>query len=186
MVYYNGIVTEVMDQVGYRIKGGASRGYAKKSFKIAFDEYVDRKWAQQKKIGLKAMEMDPSCLKEKLTESLLYSMNAPAQRSSYAQFFINDQFMGVYLILENIDDQFLKSRFGNEDGLLYKCTGDLAYLGWNPEIYKNLTMGSGENEGPTYEAQTDAAEDYTLLRDFIFIVNITDDNLFATELGTFV
>ena len=122
------------------------------------------------------MQQDPSAIKEKLCSSLLYSLNAPAQRSAYTQLFINDQFMGIYLIIENIDDQYLKSRFGNEDGALYKCVGDLAYLGADPEIYKNLTVFDSQ----AYEAETDFAEiSYGLLRDLLFVINVTSDDDFA-------
>ena len=105
-------------------------------------------------------------------------MNAPAQRYGYTQLFINEQNMGAYLMIENVDDKFLDSRFGNEDGLLYKCMGDLAYLGSDPETYKNLTVGSSQ----AYSPETDAAENFDLLRDFITILNVTSDDVFVEEL----
>jgi spore coat protein CotH len=103
--FYNGAVSQTFDIIGVRIKGGASRGFSKKSFKLSLNEYEDYEWAQQKKIALKAMQMDPSATREKLTQALLYSMNAVAQRNSYAELFINDQFMGMYLIQEDIGNQ---------------------------------------------------------------------------------
>jgi len=177
--FYNGIINETMSDVGFRLKGGASRNYFKKTWKLSFNKFEDgRKLYQQKKLQLKAMEQDESAIKEILVLSMLYSMNAPAQRYGYTQLFINEQNMGAYLMIENVDDKFLDSRFGNEDGLLYKCMGDLAYLGSDPETYKNLTVGSSQ----AYSPETDAAENFDLLRDFITILNVTSDDVFVEEL----
>ena len=163
-----------MSDVGFRLKGGASRNYFKKTWKLSFNKFEDgRKLYQQKKLQLKAMEQDESAIKEILVLSMLYSMNVPAQRYGYTQLFINEQNMGAYLMIENVDDKFLDSRFGNEDGLLYKCMGDLAYLGSDPETYKNLSV---------YLPKTDAAENFDLLRDFITILNVTSDDVFVEEL----
>ena len=41
MWFYNGAISETMDKVGFRLKGGASRSYVKKSFKLSFNEFVD-------------------------------------------------------------------------------------------------------------------------------------------------
>jgi len=174
MWFSNGAITDTFDKVGFRLKGGASRKYIKKTWKLSFNKFVDgRKWYQQKKIELKALQQDPSAIKEKLCLSILYSMNAPAQRASYAQLFINNQDMGTFLMEETIDDQFLKSRFGNEDGALFKCLGDLAYLGPDPQSYNTSY----------YIAQTPLAEQsYDLIRDLTFVINEVPDEEFVEQL----
>jgi len=177
--FYNGPTTEVMEKVGFRIKGFSTRNYVKKNFKLSFSKFVDgRKWAQQKKVNLKSLQQDVSALKEVSVLSLLYAMNVPAQRYGYTQLFINNQSMGNYLILENIDDQFLDSRFGNDKGPFYKCLGTLEYLGEDPELYRNATrFGSAQ-----YSPENDAAQDFTLLRNFIRVINATSDEEFTTLL----
>jgi len=179
MWFQTGDTLEQMDQVGFRLKGGASRGYVKKTWKLNFDKYVDRKWAQQKKIELKSLQQDPSAIKEKLCLSLLYSINAPAQRSSYGQLFINGQAMGAYLIEESVDDQFLKSRFGNEDGAFFKCQADLAYLGADPQLY-NISTYSPES----FLAETTLGLE--LIRDLTYIISEhTSDEEFVAALRKF-
>lgn len=174
--FYNGVVSQVYDKIGFRIKGGASRTFSKKSWKLSFNEYeAGQKFAQQSKLSLKAMQMDPSATREKLCIGLLYSMNAVVQRGSYAEVYINDQFMGMYMMLEDIGNQFLKSRFGNDDGKLYKCTGDMAYLGSDPGAYANLTCG----DSPCYKPETDEADDYTELAEFMTVINMTDSDFAA-------
>ena len=178
------MTTDTLSDVGFRLKGGASRNYVKKTWKLSFNKFEKgRKFYQQKKVALKAMQQDVSAIKEILVLSMLYSMNAPAQRYGYSQLFINEQSMGAYLMVEAVDDQFLDSRFGNDDGALFKCNGDLAYLGMDPETYQNLTVGHNN----AYNPQTDAAEEnFGLLRDFIKILNVTSDEEFVKLLRLYI
>lgn len=124
------------------------------------------------------MQQDVTAMKEVLCISLLYSLNCPTQRYGYTQFFVNNQSMGSYLMLENVDDQYLDSRLGNDKGPFYKCVGDLEYLGTDPEAYKNATAFGTQ----AYSPESDAAEDYSLLRDFITVINITSDSDFVNRL----
>ena len=99
--FFNGATSERLEDVGFRIKGGASRAYAKKSWKISFSHFVDdRKWAQQKKISLKSASMDPIYLRERGSFAAIRSMGGPVQRSSYATLYINGQYWGLYILLE--------------------------------------------------------------------------------------
>jgi spore coat protein CotH len=52
--------------------------------------------------------------------------------------YINEEFYGVYINTEHIDEKFVRSRFGSNDGNLYKCLwpADLVFLGDDPEAYK--------------------------------------------------
>jgi len=50
--------------------------------------------------------------------------------------------MGLFIMLENIDGQFLKSRFGNNNGQLYKCVGPLKFLGHDPLLYAEVPASS--------------------------------------------
>jgi len=43
---------------------------------------------------------------------------------SYAQVWINDASMGVFQLMEALDEYFIKSRFGSAKGNLYKASGD--------------------------------------------------------------
>lgn len=52
---------------------------------------------------------------------LCRSMCVPVYRSSLAQLWINGVSYGVYYLVEDIDRDFLRSRFGESDGNLYKA-----------------------------------------------------------------
>ena len=80
--------------------------YNKKTWKLSFNEYDDDEdWEQQTKLVLKAMQMSPAAIREKLTIGLLYSMDAKVQRAAYTELFINDKFMGMYLMLEDVGNR---------------------------------------------------------------------------------
>jgi CotH kinase protein len=87
--------------VGLRPKGGASRTFVKKSWKISLSKFVHgRRWYQQQKVSLKAMSMTPSFVRALWTRDLLYSMGAPALRMSYAQLYLNGAYRGLYVLQE--------------------------------------------------------------------------------------
>ncbi len=51
---------------------------------------------------------------------------------SFATLWVNDVWMGVYNLVEDVDSVFLKSRFGESKGNIYKAGGggsSMAYLG---------------------------------------------------------
>eukprot|EP00339_Tiarina_fusa_P005710 CAMPEP_0116999970 /NCGR_PEP_ID=MMETSP0472-20121206/2482_1 /TAXON_ID=693140 ORGANISM="Tiarina fusus, Strain LIS" /NCGR_SAMPLE_ID=MMETSP0472 /ASSEMBLY_ACC=CAM_ASM_000603 /LENGTH=278 /DNA_ID=CAMNT_0004699535 /DNA_START=850 /DNA_END=1682 /DNA_ORIENTATION=- len=87
--------------------------------------------------------------------------------------------MGAFLIEETVDDQFLKSRFGNEDGAFFKCKGPLAYLGPDPNSYNISDYQPGSDLANTVIG-------FSLIRDLTFVINstLTSDLEFAAALPT--
>ena len=173
--FYNGPTTQVLEDIGIRIQGGYSQTFAKKSWKISFSHFVSgRTWAQQKKISLKDASMDPLYLREKASIAAIYSMGAPTQRASHAMVYINGMLWGLYIILEDSgSNEYLNSRFGNDDGSLWKCSGDLAFLGSNPALY-NMS----------YKPENSNADDYGPLENFISVLNLTPDDEFEEQIQT--
>jgi hypothetical protein len=78
-----------------------------------------------------------------LNEDFLESMVSPFQRSSFTKLFINDVYYGLYWMHEDMDKEFIRSRYENHKGNLYKCATGLAGLGYidnNTETYKKLNI----------------------------------------------
>merc|ERR1712137_179144 len=173
----NGATSKKMQTVGVRLKGNSSRGYAKKTWKISFTEFDDdNEWDQIKKISLKGFQTDPAYLRDAMTTNVAYSMNVYIQRFGWADLSINNQTFGFYYINEEVNKQYLDSRFGTNDGPLYKCTANLTWSEPEVSFYKNLSCG----DDPCYIAKTKEAEDYTQLRDLIAVLNLTPNDTFAT------
>ncbi|MDA3930406.1 MAG: CotH kinase family protein [Prolixibacteraceae bacterium] len=142
--FKNSLIDTVLNPIGIRIRGNTSRASYKKSFKIDFKEYGGEQFYKLKKFNLKPNNNDPSFIREPLSWSVYTRMNVSAARTNFVELYMNNEFMGVYLNCENIDDEFVDRRYGNEAGNLYKCTwgADLsssndAYNDWNIELKTN-------------------------------------------------
>jgi len=131
-----------LNQVGFRVRGNTSRNAGKKSFKIDFNEYVPgQKFLDVDNMNLLGNHNDPSQLRAWLSGKILQDSELPASRSSFIKLFINNEYKGLYLNNEAIDDEFIQSRFINNDGgNLYKCIwgADLSYQGTNPLAYSSV------------------------------------------------
>eukprot|EP01094_Clydonella_sp_ATCC50884_P002791 TRINITY_DN1213_c0_g1_i2.p1 TRINITY_DN1213_c0_g1~~TRINITY_DN1213_c0_g1_i2.p1 ORF type:complete len:379 (+),score=115.14 TRINITY_DN1213_c0_g1_i2:1053-2189(+) len=180
MWFRNDMATEVIENIGFRLKGGISRTFAKKTWKISFNEFVKgRTWYGLKKLVFKGMSLDPACLREAVSADVLYSVDSPTQRYSFAQLRVNGIDFGLVIMLEYIDKIYLDSRFDNHDGMLYKCLGDFEYLGTDPQTYKDLESGGKY----FYDAKTSAAEDFDKIRDLIVVLNKSSDANFVKDMS---
>lgn len=181
MVFNNGSVADTMDNIGFRLRGNTSRFSAKKSFKLSFNTFESgRKWYGMEKLNLNGEHNDPSISRSKLGWDLLRHMGVPAPRASHTEVYINGNYYGLYICTEHIDEEFVDSRFDNQDGNLYKCLwpADLAYLGPDPEAYK-YTIG----ERRAYALKTNTEEDdYSDLAEFIGVLNNSSAQQFVCEM----
>jgi hypothetical protein len=148
--------TTHLDSIGVRFKGNSSYwGYygLKKSFKLDIDEFVPgQEIAGLDKINLNNCFLDPSFVREKCAYELCLAAGLPTERTNYAALYLNDSYWGLYLIVEQYDQEFIESRFGpSEEGNLWKGDphGTLEYLGPNESAYYNdyeLKTNEEEND----------------------------------------
>jgi spore coat protein H len=180
-VFNNGTIIDTMNDVGFRLRGNTSRYSQKKSFKVSFNTFeTGRTWHGLEKLNLNGEHNDPSVARAKFCWDLLRQFEIPAPRSNHVQVYINNNYYGLYISTEHIDEEFVDSRFGNKNGNLYKCLwpADLNYLGSNPELYK-VTIGDRR----VYDLRTNTEEDdYSDIAHFIDVLNNTPDNEFICEI----
>jgi len=156
--------------IGVRFKGNSSYWsyYGdKKSFKLDIDEFVPgQEIYGLDKFSLNNCFLDPSYVREKATYELCESMGVATCRTNYAALYINGSYWGLYLIVEQQDQEFIESRWGtSEDGNLWKCTNDgNSTLEW---------MGSSESSYfGNYDLKTNEEEnDWSDLVDFVDALN---------------
>ncbi len=172
MVFNNGTLRDTLENVGFRLRGNTSRYAMKKSFKVSLNTYVPgRTWYGVEKLNLNGEHNDPTVMRSRISWDLLRKIGVPAPRASHVRLYINGAYYGLYANVEHIDEEFVKTRFGNKDGNLYKCLwpADLVYLGDDPDLYK-LTNGDRR----VYELNTNEdTDDYSDLAHFIDILNNT-------------
>src|SRR5690606_31501606 len=96
----------------------------KKSFRISLNAFEQgAKWQELEKLNLIAQQNEPSLLRSKLCHDAYRYYGIPSCRTSYVKLYINDEYRGLYLHQEHIDEEFAKKYFdGQGDGNLYKCT----------------------------------------------------------------
>ena len=162
--------SNALPSIGVRFKGNSSYiGYygVKKSFKLDLDEFVSgQELYGLDKLNLNNCYLDPSYVREKCVYELCDAMGMAAGRTNYAALYINGTYWGLYLLVEQQDQEFIESRWGaGEDGNLWKGEpyGTLEDLGTVESAYYD-----------SYELKTNETEnDWSDLVDFIDILNNT-------------
>ncbi len=172
-VYESESLIDSVSLVGLRLRGNTSLNAAKKSFKISFNTFDEGgDWQNLEKLNLLATVNDPSLMRSKLSHDLFRKSGIAAARTSYTRLYINNEYRGVYLNIEHIDEEMASAYFDEQgDGNLYKCTypADLDFISSNPDDYKFAFWGTRH-----YELKTnDYLDDYSDLATFISTLNNT-------------
>ncbi|ORX84642.1 coth-domain-containing protein [Anaeromyces robustus] len=77
-----------------------------------------------KQIRLRSVTVDPTFMRDKLSYDLFNIMGIPCLSANYARLFINDTFMGLYLLRDAYKSQWVQNTFGEVDTKhIYKCSG---------------------------------------------------------------
>jgi len=128
--YVRGTVREddrVLTNVGLRLKGmGSFRGVDEKpSLAVKFDEFAtNQQYRGLSKLMFNNSVQDSTYLAEMLGTQLFRDAGLPAARSTHARVRINGRDLGLYVVFEAMNKQFLKQHFADANGNLYE-----AYLG---------------------------------------------------------
>lgn len=180
-VFDNGNIRDTIYPVGFRLRGNTSRYSQKKSFKISFNRFTSGgKYYGVEKLNLNGEHNDPSVIRSKICWDILRKMEIPAPRANHVRVYINGDYYGLYISVEHIDEEFIKTRFTYNDGNLYKCLypANLNYLGSNPDLYK---LESGDRR--VYEIKINKEEDdYSDLAHYIDILNNTQNTELVCEM----
>jgi spore coat protein CotH len=148
-----------MRNVAIRSRGTASRSGTKPGLYID----INRLTPGQSFLGLKALVLDnllqdPALMREALAMSIFARMGLPAPRTAFYRLYLNGQYEGLYLLVENIDKPFLQRTFGRDDGYLFEHhlahRFDGEYIGDDLAAYRSLfeaRTNSGESDSVLYE-----------------------------------
>jgi spore coat protein H len=171
-VFDNGQIKDTVENIGVKIKGNTSIWANKKSFRVSFNTYEQgRKWLGLEKLNLNGNHNDPTSARSKISCDLMRSMGVIGSRANHVKLYVNGSYYGLYTNVEHVDEQFVKLRYGSNEGNLYKCLwpADLVFKGNNPNLYKEVFGGRR-----AYELVTNAAlDDYSDLAHFIAVLNNT-------------
>ncbi len=134
-----------LDSIGIREKGNLSNNvpFLKVPFKIKTNRYVGgREYDGIKEFTLHNNFQDPSMMREKITYDLCEQLGLFALRTAYVRVYINDQYWGLYTIVEGKDEMY-RHRFDNRDIDAVESLdfGDMCFISNNPDDYNYAVAG---------------------------------------------
>lgn len=140
-------------------RGGTSLGLPKKSWKF---ELLGNPVMNASHILLDAHYRDLTMMRNVLGLYLTRRLGFPAPLAEHVELYVNDEYYGVYVQVERIDEYFY-DRYGLGDGPLFKSVNHLGRFAWQPS----------DSVGTTgFEAKRDSEEYLPLIRKFIDEVNL--------------
>ncbi len=180
--------TDLKD-VAVRYKGNGtwmgSRFDKKRSMKVNLNEYVKgQKFGGELKLNFHNCVTDASYMNEVLSHRLYRDAGVPASRTAYARVYVdvpgkhNDEFFGLYSVVENVDSSFAADRFGTKKGAILKpvTREPFEYLGEDWSAYNQ-----------TYDPKTElSAEQKRRVIDFCKLVSKANDAEFEAKMGDYL
>ena len=181
---WNGITVR---NVGIRSRGRGSRSPHKPGLRVDFDRYT----TAQRFVGLKSLVLDnvtqdASGIHESVAMAFYARAGIPAPREIHTRLYVNNEYAGLFVIVESVDKDMLARVFGvveedtQNDGYLYefKWMDDwkFGYLGQGLIEYKYRF------EPTTHESKTDE-ELYRPIEELIRLANNTPPERYSTDLA---
>lgn len=176
-------------EIGLRYKGNSSFSGArfndKRSYKLDFNQFDKKlRFFGLKKLNLNNNFADPSMMREAIAYEVFRQAGVPGSRTSYARVYLtvkgekNKQYLGLYTMVEQVDDLMLKQYFKEKDGLLLKpqMVQGLPNLGDSWKAYE-------KRYGVRAEGKEAEANRFIALTK---LVNEASDEKFAKEISSYI
>ncbi len=107
--------------VGIRSRGQGSRNPTKLGLRVDIAHYTTgQTFVGFSTIILDNMWQDDSMLRERLAFTMFEKVGEPAPRESFCRLYINNEYQGLYAIIEEIDGAFAKRVTGETDGTMFE------------------------------------------------------------------
>jgi len=178
---------ETVRNVGIRSRGRGSRSASKPGLKVDFDRYSDK----QKFLGLKSLVLDnltqdPSGIHETTTMRFFERIGLYAPRETHVKLYVNNEYVGLYALIESVDKQFLARAFGvigddtQNDGWLYEFVWQDHWL--FTDLGTDLRDIKLRFDATTHESKPDE-DKYRKIQELITLANQTPEDRFDEVIG---
>ena len=178
---------QTVRNVGIRSRGRGSRSGNKPGLRVDFDRYsTGQSFVGLKSLVLDNLTQDASGIHEPVAMAFYARMGIPAPRSAHTRLYVNNEYAGLYVIVESVDKNLLARVFGaigddtQNDGILYefKYQDDWRFtnLGGSLEPYKVRF------EATTHESKSDD-EKYRLIETLVRLTNETGSDRLKEAIG---
>ena len=182
---WNGVTVR---NIGIRSRGGSTRNGIKPGLRLDINRYL----TNQEFLGLKAFSLDnmysdSTLVREPATMKMFERMQLPASREAHARLYVNNEYVGAYVIIEAIDRTFIERRFGAEEAQV-ENGGYLFEYEWTAPYFLDYLGSRLEAYAPLFKPQTRATDSianlYGPLEEMIRTINESADDDFAAAVGT--
>ncbi len=114
--------TNAFAETDVRLKGNATfRPIGQKpSFSLRLSPAAQKEFGGHKELRLNNSLQDRSLMRAKLASEMFLKAGVPTARVNFAAVTLNARPLGLYLLVEGIDEAFLRTHFGSADGNLYE------------------------------------------------------------------
>lgn len=154
--------------IGVRYRGNISRSLAKKSWKVKFNS--TNLFEGRKRMNLKAQYLDWSLIRDRTACDLYRKTSCLCPTSEFTHLQVNDEFMGVFSEIQQVDEKLLRDQGRDEGASIYKCMSNLEVLS-DTSLYPQY-----------YEKKTNQSLGYDDLIELIELINYTPQEDFATAI----
>ena len=147
---------------------------------LNFDKHIKgQTFHGLEKISLNNSVQDPSYIAEKISRELFEKAGVPVPRSDFAVVTLNGRNLGLYVLVEGYNKQFLQRYFKNVKGNLYDG-------GFCQEVNERLNVNSGDNEEDQSDRETlvEAADEARRENRLSGLGKVLDLNRFITMIAT--
>jgi spore coat protein CotH len=136
--------------------GNQTKYTPKSSYKF---KMKDNKFLGMSNLNLKSMWNDVSQMREAISWKMFNLAGVPSSRHTYARLCINNEYKGLYSVIEDVDDSFLENHFPHNDkGNLYKAVWENADNGPADLTDKKPICKNPDSELRTYSLKTNDKE----------------------------
>ena len=186
-VRWNG---QTVRNAGIRSRGLGSRSGAKPGLRVDFNRYTTgQTFLGLGSIILDNLTQDPSGLRERVAMRFYERMGLPAPREAHTTLYVNNEYVGLYAVVESIDKDFLRRVFGGTEGNIendghlfqYKWLTEwfFTYLGSDLDVYRPFF-------DPITHENASVAELYTPLEEMFRAANESSDVMFLEAVGVYL
>jgi spore coat protein H len=176
-------------EAAVRLKGNGtflqSRGALKRSFKVNLARgFGGKKPGRISKLNFHSNVTDASWMNEVLSYRMYRDAGVPAPRTSYARVYLtvpgkyDGTYVGLYSLVENVDNNFAIDRFGTKKGALFKPVAHHLFedIGDDWKEYRQA-----------YDPKTPLSNEETgRVMAFCKLVSHASDDEFAAKLDSFL
>lgn len=152
-IYGDGMLTGSVTVDGIKYEGVGVRYRGDKSYQVGLKRnpfsiklnYTNKEQNHQGYTSLKISSAlrDPSMVRELLFYEIA-GKYMPAPQACYAKMYVNDEYVGLFVSVESVDGQFLRTHYGSDDNPFFKAGVD--YKPAVPTTCKQNLNGSLEFE----------------------------------------